>query len=138
MVLLGAEYSMAVITAFPLSFVALLSRGPFSINADILGFSQNCSYTVLSGGPQGCRGQSHPRLCLKVTWTFIICPRLYPSSARVLGSNVKVGQGHKFFGPTIAPQNPAAQPLGRGGGFCLCRAYTTVCLVLPFINVGVF
>ena len=38
---------MAVMTAFPLSFVAILSRGPFSINADILGFSQNCSYTVL-------------------------------------------------------------------------------------------
>ena len=48
MVLSGAEYSMAVMTAFPLSFVAIPSRGPFSINADILGFSQNCSYTVLA------------------------------------------------------------------------------------------
>ena len=48
MVLSGAEYSMAVMTAFPLSFVAILSKGPFSINVDILGFSQNCSYTVLT------------------------------------------------------------------------------------------
>ena len=48
MVLSDAEYSMAVMAAFPLFFVAILSRGPFSINANILGFSQNCSYTVLA------------------------------------------------------------------------------------------
>ena len=48
MVLSGVEYSMAVMAAFSLSFVAILSRGPFSINADIVGFSQNCSYTVLA------------------------------------------------------------------------------------------
>ena len=48
MVLSGAEYSMAVMTAFPSSFVAILSKDPLSINADILGFSQNCFYTVLT------------------------------------------------------------------------------------------
>ena len=48
MVLSGAEYSMAVIAAFPLSLVAILSSGPFSVNIDILGFSQNCSYTTLA------------------------------------------------------------------------------------------
>ena len=48
MVLSGAEYSMTVMASFPLPFVAILSRGPFSINVDILGFSQNCSYTVLA------------------------------------------------------------------------------------------
>ena len=48
MVLSGAEYSMVVMTAFPLSLVAILSSGPFSINIDILRFSQNCSYTVLT------------------------------------------------------------------------------------------
>ena len=47
-VLSGAEYSMAVMAAFPSSFVTILSRGPFSINADILGFSQNCFYTVIA------------------------------------------------------------------------------------------
>ena len=48
MVLSGAVYSMAVMTTFPLSLVAILSSGPFSINIDILGFSQNCSYTALA------------------------------------------------------------------------------------------
>ena len=48
MVLSGVEYSMAVMAAFPLSLVAILYSGPFSINIDILGFSQNCSYTTLT------------------------------------------------------------------------------------------
>ena len=48
MALLGAEYSMAVMVAFLLSLVVILSSIPFSINIDILGFSQNCSYTVLA------------------------------------------------------------------------------------------
>ena len=34
-----------------------------------------------------------------------------------LGSQCKVGQGHKSSGPTIVPQNPATRTLGRGGGF---------------------
>ena len=48
MALSGAEYSMAVMIAFPLSLVVILSSVPFSINIDILCFSQNCSYTVLA------------------------------------------------------------------------------------------
>ena len=91
MVLSGAKYSMAVMAAFLLSFVVILSRGPFSINADILGFPKTVPILFLpflSGGPRGCRGQSHPRLCIKVTWTFIMCPRLYPTSARALGPKV--------------------------------------------------
>ena len=91
----------------------------------------------LLGGPRICRGQNHPRLCLKTIWTFITHPRLYPSSARALGPNVKMGQGHKLLGPTIAAQNPAVQSLGRRGGFCWCQAFITVRLALPFINVGV-
>ena len=55
----------------------------------------------LPGGPRICRGQNHPRLCLKTIWTFNTHPRLYPSSARALGPNVKMGQGHKLLGPTI-------------------------------------
>ena len=43
----------------------------------------------LSRGPRGGRGQSHPRLHLKVTWTFIICSRLHPTSAQALGLNTK-------------------------------------------------
>ena len=48
MALSGAEYSMAVMAAFPSSFVAILSKGPLSINVDILGFSQNRFYTALA------------------------------------------------------------------------------------------
>ena len=44
----GAKYLIAVMAALPLSFVAILSRGPFSINADVFGSSQNCSYAVLA------------------------------------------------------------------------------------------
>ena len=33
-------------TAFPLSFVSILSRGPFSINVEVFSFSLNCSYAV--------------------------------------------------------------------------------------------
>ena len=99
MVLSGAEYSMAV---FPLSFVAILSRGPFSINADILGFSQNCSYTVLA---------------LPFRWAFGM-PRIESSSAMsqgyldfyylslaisllgpCLGSQCKSGPGPQIIGP---------------------------------------
>ena len=48
MTLSGAEYSMAVMAAFPLSLVVILSSVPFPINLDILDFSQNCSYTALA------------------------------------------------------------------------------------------
>ena len=48
MALSGAECSMAVIAAFPLSLVVVLSSVPFPINIDILGFSQNCSCTALA------------------------------------------------------------------------------------------
>ena len=48
MTLSGAEYSMAVMAAFPLSLVVILSRIPFSIDIDILDFFQYYSYTVLA------------------------------------------------------------------------------------------
>ena len=45
-------------------------------------------WPFLLRGLWGCREQSHPRLCLKATWTFIVCPRLYPTSARALSPKV--------------------------------------------------
>ena len=39
---------MAVIAAFLLSFVVILSRAPLSINANVFGSSQNCSYAVFA------------------------------------------------------------------------------------------
>ena len=105
MALSGAEYSVAVMAAFPLSLVIILSNVPFSIDIDILDlFSKTVPIPFLpflSGGPRICRGQDYPQLCLKTTWTFITHPRLYPSSARALGPNVKMGQDHKLLGPTI-------------------------------------
>ena len=47
MALSGAEYLIAIIATFPLSFVATLFRGPFPINAEVFSFSLNRSYTVL-------------------------------------------------------------------------------------------
>ena len=52
--------------------------------------------------------------------------RLFDLSLLVLGNYppwhepwalVESGSGRKFFGPTIAPQNPAIRLLGRMGGF---------------------
>ena len=63
----GTEYLIAVMVAFPLSVVATLFRGPFSINAGVFSFSLNYSYTVLalfSGSALGCRGQNRPWLYL--------------------------------------------------------------------------
>ena len=34
-----------------------------------------------------------------------------------LGLGIKWGGVVKFFGPTIAPQNPVVRPLGQRGGF---------------------
>ena len=141
MALSGAEYSMAVMAAFPLSLVVILSNVPYSIDIDILDFFSKIVpisfLPFLSGGFRICRGQNYPWLCLKTTWTFITHPRLYPSLARALGSNVKMSQDHKFLGPTITPQNPAVRPLSRRGGFWRCPAFITIRLALTFISVGV-
>ena len=48
MALSSAEYSMAVMAAFPLSLVVILSSVLLSIDIDILDFFQNCSYIVLA------------------------------------------------------------------------------------------
>ena len=48
MALSSAEYLIAVMAAFPLSFVATLFRGPFPINAEVFSFSLNRFYTVLA------------------------------------------------------------------------------------------
>ena len=64
---LSAEYLIAVMAAFLLSFVATLFRDPFPINAEVFSFSMHRFYTVLalsSGSALGCRGQNRPRLYL--------------------------------------------------------------------------
>ena len=48
-----------------------------------------------------------------------------------LGPQCKVGQGHKSSGPTIAPQNPAARLLSRGGGFGDVRPISWLAQLCP-------
>ena len=106
MVLSGAEYSMAVMTAFPLSFVAILSRGPFSINVDILGFSQKCSYTVLVLSFKRASGMPRTELSLAMSQGYL--DFYYISSAISLlssgfWSQCKSGPGPQIIGPHNSP-----------------------------------
>ena len=70
--------------------------------------------------------------------------RLFGLSLFVLGHFSLLGMGlrlsikwagvFKFFGLTIAPQNPAVQLLGRRGGFWCPWAFIMACQVLSSIN----
>ena len=94
---------MAVMAAFPLSLVAILSSVSFSIDTDILDFFPNCSYTVFTLSSRGTSDMPRTESSSAVFQDyldFITHSRLYPSSARALGPNVKMGQGHKLLGPT--------------------------------------
>ena len=102
MVLSGAEYSMAVIAAFPLSLVAILSSGPFSVNTDILGISQNCSYTVLvlsfrraTGMPRAESSSAMSQDYLDFYYTSSVIS-LFGSG---LGPQCKNGSGSQIIGP---------------------------------------
>ena len=55
-----------------------------------------------------------------------------------LGLSIKWAEDVKFFGPTIAPQNPAIQLLGWKGGFWCPRAFIMACQVLSSINASPF
>ena len=106
MVLSGAEYSMAVMVAFPLSFVVILSRDPFSINADILGFSQNYSYTVLALSFRGTSDMLRTELSSVMSQDYL--DFYYTSSAiPLLGSSLwpqcKNGPGPQILGPHNSP-----------------------------------
>ena len=106
MALSGTEYSMAVMTAFPLSFVAILSKGPFSINVDILGFSQNCSYTVLTLSFR--RASEMPRTESSSAMSQGYLNFYYMSSAisllgSGLGSQCKSGSGPQIIGSHNSP-----------------------------------
>ena len=99
MALSGAEYSMVVMAAFSLSLVVILSSGPFSINIDILGFPQNCFYTVLTLSFRRASGMPMIESSSAMSQDYL--DFYYTSSTRALGPNVKMGQGHKLLGPTL-------------------------------------
>ena len=99
----------------------------------------------------------------RVTWCFSL-PWFWPAEDRVvlgstiwwsgfpsfvlghffllgmgLGLDIKWARVPRSFGPTIAPQNPAVQILGRGGGFWHSRAYIMADWVLfPYGGQGFF
>ena len=102
MALSGAEYSMAVMAAFPLSLVVILSSVPFSIDLDILDFFQNCSYTVLALSFRGISDM--PRTELSSTMSQDYLDFYYTSSAipllgSGLGPQCKNGPGPQILGP---------------------------------------
>ena len=106
MVLSGAEYSMTIMAAFPLSLVAILSSGPFSINVDILGFSQNCSYTVLALFFKRASGMSRTESSSAKSQDYL--DFYYTSSAisllsSGLGPQCKNGSGSQIIGPHNNP-----------------------------------
>ena len=102
MALSGAEYSMTVMAAFPLSLVVILSSVPFFINIDILGFSQSYSYAALA---LSFRGTSHmPRTELSSAMSQDYLDFYYTSSAIPLlglglGPQCKNGPGPQILGP---------------------------------------
>ena len=106
MVLSGAEYSMAVMATFPLSLVAILSSGPFSINIDILGFSQNCSYTALTLSFRSTLRMPRTESSSAISQDYL--DFYYTSSAisllsLSLGSQCKNGLGSQIIGPHNSP-----------------------------------
>ena len=106
MVLSGAEYSMAVMAAFPLSLVVILSSVPFSINIDILDFSQNCSYTVLALSFTGTSDMPRTELSSTISQDYL--DFYYTSSAipllgSGLGPQCKNGLGPQIIGPHNSP-----------------------------------
>ena len=106
MVLSGVEYSMAVIAAFPLSLVAILFSGPFSVNIDILGFSQNCSYTTLALSFRSTLRMPRTESSSAISQDYLdFC---YTSSAisflgSGLGPQCKNGPGPQIIGPHNSP-----------------------------------
>ena len=102
MALSGAEYSMAVMAAFPLSLVVILFCVPFSFDIDILGFSQNCSYTVLALSFKGTSDMLRTGLSSVMSQDYL--DFYYTSSAiPLLGSGLrpqcKNGPGPQILGP---------------------------------------
>ena len=106
MALLGAKYSMAVMTAFPLSLIVILSSVPCSIDIDILDFFPNCSYTVFVLSSRGTSNMPRTESSSAVSQECL--DLYYPSSAiPILGSGLgpqcKNGPGPQIIGSHNSP-----------------------------------
>ena len=106
MTLSSAEYSMAVMAVFPLSLVVILSSVPFPINLDILGFSQNCSYTALALSFRGTSDMPRTKLSSVMSQDYL---DFYYTSSTIsllgsgLGPQCKNGSGSQIIGPHNNP-----------------------------------
>ena len=102
MVLSGAEYSMAVMAAFPLSLVVILSSVPFFIDIDILDFFQNCSYTILALSFKRTLGMPRTEPSSAMSQDYL---DFYYTSSTIsllgsgLGPQCKNGLGSQIIGP---------------------------------------
>ena len=70
-----------------------------------------------------CRGQGRPRQYILEVWVPFVHPQAFLPPRHRPWAWYEMGRTPRSFGPTIAPQNPAARLLGRGGGFWCSRAY---------------
>ena len=64
-----------------------------------------------------CRGQGRLWQYILVVWIPFIRPRAFLPPQQGPWARYEMGRSPRSFGPTIAPQNPAARLLRRGGGF---------------------
>ena len=93
---------MAVMAAFPLSLVVILSSVFFSIVIDILNFFPNCSYTVFALSSRGTSDMPRTESSSAVSQDYL--DLYYPSSAipflgSSLGPQCKNGPGPQIIGP---------------------------------------
>ena len=97
---------MAVMAAFPLSLVVILSSIPLSIDLDILDFFPNCSYTVFALPSRETSDMPRTESSSAVSQNYL--DFYYLSSAITfigsgLGPQCKNGSGPQVIGPHNSP-----------------------------------
>ena len=93
---------MAVMAAFLLSFVAILSRTPLSIDADLFGSSQNCSYAILVISFRNALGMPRTESSSAMYQNYLDFHSVFsaiPLLGSGLGSQCKSGPGPQIIGP---------------------------------------
>ena len=101
-VLSNAEYLMAVMAVFLLSFVAILSRAPLSIDADLFSSSQNCSYVVLVISFRNALGMPRTESSSAMYQSYLdfhCVSSAIPLLGSGLGSQCKSGTGPQIIEP---------------------------------------
>ena len=97
---------MAVMTAFPLSLVVILSSVSFSIVIDILDFFPNCSYTVFALSSRGTLNMPRTESSSAVSQNYLDFNYL-SSAITFLGSGLGLqcrnGPGSQVIGPHNSP-----------------------------------